>query len=90
MGSSTRAIPPAELQRLMIVRASTGLMTFDECPVPRTTVADLETELAKRFLGGESDFEAALRKMRLIVQDGDGRSRLSVAAVAMCTSEPQQ
>lgn len=90
VGSSTRAIPPAELQRLMIVRASTGLTTFDEGPVPRTTVEDLDTALAERFLGEESDFEAALRKMRLIVQDGDGSSRLSVAAVAMCTSEPQR
>ena len=90
VGSSTRAIPPAELQRLMIVRASTGLMTFDESPVPRTTVADLDTELAERFLGEEHDFQAARRKLRLIVEDGDGNSRLSVAAVAMCTSEPQQ
>ncbi|MCY4628829.1 MAG: putative DNA binding domain-containing protein [Acidobacteria bacterium] len=90
VGSSTRAIPPAELQRLMIVRASTGLMTFDESPVPRTTVADLDTELAERFLGEEHDFQAARRKLRLIVEDGDGNPRLSVAAVAMCTSEPQQ
>ena len=90
VGSSTRAIPQGDLQRLLMQRATTGAITFDESPVPRTTVADLDTELAGRFLGEESDFEPTLRKMRVIVRDSDGTARLSVAGVLMCTPEPRQ
>ena len=38
----------------------------------------------------ETDFDAAVRKLRLIVEDEEGVARLSVAGVLMCTSRPQQ
>ena len=90
LGSSKRRIEPRALQHLMMLRAQTGLTSFDELPVPGTEPADLESDLAERFVSEEANFDLAVRKLGLVVQDGDGAPRLSVAGVLLCTPEPQR
>ena len=90
IGSSKRQIEPMALQRLMMQRAQTGIIAFDELPVPRTTPDDLDTSAAERFVSEEADFDVAVRKLSLIVEDADGVERLSVGGALMCTSEPRR
>ena len=90
IGSSKRQIQPLALQRLMMQRAQTGVVCFDEMPVPRTDPKDLDASLAERFVSAEGDVGLAARKLGLVVEDRDGNSRLSVGGVLMCTSEPQR
>ena len=90
IGSSKRRIEPMALQRLMILRAQTGIMRFDECPVSGTKPEDLDMYSAERFVSEEADIEVAVRKLGLIVEDADGVERLSVAGVLICTPEPQR
>jgi len=90
IGSSKRQIDPPALERLMRLRTQTGITSFDEKPLARTNPQDLDRHAAERFVSEEADFDVAVRKLGLIVEDGDGEARLSVAGVAMCTSEPQR
>ena len=90
IGSSKRQIEPMALQRLMMLRAQTGIMAFDESPVHGTKPEDLDKSAAERFVSDEADFDVAVRKLGLIVEDADGVERLSVGGVLMCTSGPQR
>ena len=90
IGSSKRQIDPQALQRLMIQRATVGIIAFDELPVPRTSPQDLDRAAAERFVTEEADFDLAIRKLGLIVKDVEGAERLSVGGVLMCTPTPQQ
>ena len=90
IGSSKRRIEPIALQRLMMQRAQTGIMAFDELPVPGTKPEDLDRSAAERFVSEEADFDVAVRKLGLIVEDTDGEGRLSVGGALMCTSGPQR
>ena len=90
IGSSKRPLDPMALQRLMMRRAQSGVSSFDESPVSRTTATDLDKSAAQRFVSDEADFDLAVRKLALIVEDGDGNERLSVAGALMCTAEPQR
>lgn len=90
LGSSKRPIGPTELRRLMMLRAQTGIVSFDELPVPHTSAEDLDPALAERFVSEEADFDTAVRKLGVVVEDEDGVSRLSVAGLLMCTPEPRR
>ena len=90
IGSSKRLLDPMALQRLMMLRAQSGVSSFDESPVPKTTAEDLDRSAAQRFVREEADFDLAVRKLALVVEDGDGNERLSVAGALMCTAEPQR
>jgi len=85
-----RQIEPMALQRLMMIRAQTGLTSFDQLPVAWTTPGDLDRSAAERFVSEEGDFDLAVRKLGLVVEDVDGVARLSVGGVLMCTARPQQ
>ena len=89
-GGRLRRIEPSVLQQLMMLRSRSGIMPFDESPAARTGPEDLDRTAAERFVREEADFDAAVRKLGLIVEDADGVARLSVAGVLMCTSRPQQ
>ena len=89
IGSSKRQIAPSVLQRLMMLRAHTGITAFDESPTPRTGPEDLDRSAAELFVSEEADFDVAVRKLGLIVDDEEGVARLSVGGVLMCTSRPQ-
>lgn len=90
LGSSKRPIEPRDLQRLMMLRAQTGIVSYDELPVPHTSAQGLDPALVERFVSEEADFDLAARKLGVVVKDEDGASRLSVAGVLMCTQEPQR
>lgn len=90
IGSSKREIEHSALQRLMMLRAQSGITAFDESPIPRTGPENLDRSAAERFVSEEADFDVAVRKLGLIVEDEEGFARLSVAGVLMCTSRPQQ
>lgn len=87
-GASQRALKPDELMRLMQQRNQSRSVGFDELPFPQTTPAEMNAQLAARFVRDPSD-PAAHRKLRLIAADEDGFERMSVAAVLLCTNDPQ-
>lgn len=90
IGSSKRKLAVEALTRLLQERSQTRVIRFDESPVPRTGPEDLDRSRAVRFMRvGAAGSEADLRKLRLIVEDEEGVSRLSVAGVLMATAEPQ-
>ena len=62
IGSSKRQIEPMALQRLMMLRAQTGIMAFDESPVHGTKPEDLDKSAAERFVSDEADFDVAVRR----------------------------
>jgi ATP-dependent DNA helicase RecG len=63
-------------------------LRFEEQPVPGTSLADLDPLLARAFqLEGEGDIETQLRRLHLLVWDGE-RWRGSVAGVLLTTVEP--
>jgi predicted HTH transcriptional regulator len=80
---------PELLARLFQERSQSRVIRFDESVVPGTSFDDLDQELARRFLRQGSAFdEDDLRKLRVVVADENGFSRLTVAGVLMCTRAP--
>ena len=89
IGSSKREMSPELLARLFQERSQSRVIRFDESVVPGTSFDDLDQELARRFLRQGSAFdEDDLRKLRVVVADENGFSRLTVAGVLMCTRAP--
>ncbi len=90
IGSSRREMSPDLLARLFQERSQSRVIRFDESPVPGTSVDDLEVELTSRFMRSGSELnEDGLRKLRVLVTDESGFSRLTVAGVLMCTRAPE-
>ena len=90
IGSSKRQIDHMALQRLMVERAQTSIKSFDQLPVAWTKPQDLDRSAAARFVRGEPDFDIAVRKLGLVVEDADGQERLSVGGALICTLKPQR
>jgi ATP-dependent DNA helicase RecG len=91
LGSSKREMSPEVLARLFQERSQSRVIRFDESPVPGTFPAELDLPLARRFLrGGAEPADAALRKLRIVVDDDDGVPRITVTGVLLCTQEPQR
>ena len=89
IGSSKRRMPPEALARLLQERSQSRIIRFDESVVPLTTPAELDHALTGRFLRhGVTD--DALRKLHLVADDLDGKARLTLAGVLLCTREPRQ
>ena len=89
IGSSRREMSPELLARLFQERSQSRVIRFDESVVPGTSVDNLEEELTSRFLrSGSALNEDDLRKLRVVVTDENGFSRLTVAGVLMCTRAP--
>ena len=89
IGSSKREMSPEMLARLFQERSQSRVIRFDESVVPRTSLADLDEELTRRFLRRDSTpAEEDLRKLRVAAADENGFSRLTVAGVLMCTHAP--
>ena len=77
---------------------------FDESAVPGTAPSDLHYSLTRRFLQGDVAAEPStappedspeasedtLRKLRIVTDDADGRARLTLTGVLLCTPEPQR
>lgn len=93
IGSSKREMPPEVLARLFQERSQSRMIRFDESPVPRSVPGDLDYSLTRRFLREDSQEalnEEAARKLRLLADDEDGETRLSLAGGLLCTHEPQR
>ena len=89
IGSSKREMSPEMLARLFQERSQSRVIRFDESVVPRTSLADLDEELTRRFFRRDSaPAEEDLRKLRVAAEDENGFSRLTVAGVLMCTHAP--
>lgn len=91
IGSSKREMLPEVLARLFQERSQSRVIRFDEAPVPRTSPADLDPQLARRFLRDEAEVtDSALGKLRLIAADPEGVPRATVSGVLLATPEPQR
>ena len=104
IGSSKREMAPEILARLFQERSQSRVIRFDESIVPSTALADLHYSLTQRFLRADvieepsesahddsrATTEDTLRKLRIVADDADGRSRLTLAGVLLCTTEPQR
>ena len=104
IGSSRREMAPEVLARLFQERSQNRIIRFDESAVPGTAPSDLHYSLTRRFLQGDADDEPpasppedspeasedTLRKLRIVTDDADGRARLTLTGVLLCTPEPQR
>ena len=93
-GSSKREMTPEALARLFQDRSQTRMIRFDESLVPRTDPGDLDYSLTRRFLREgsveEGVNETLARKLCLVADDDDEVPRLTLAAVLLCTRNPQR
>ncbi len=91
LGSSKREMPPDILARIFQERSQSRVIRFDESPVPGTSPAELDLQLARRFMrDGAEPTDALLRKLRIVADDGDGVPRMTVTGALLCTQEPQR
>ena len=104
IGSSRREMAPEVLARLFQERSQSRIIRFDESAVPGTAPSDLHYSLTRRFLQGDVAAEPStappedspeasedtLRKLRIVTDDADGRARLTLTGVLLCTPEPQR
>lgn len=92
VGSSKRPIPPDHLARLFQQRSQSRLIRFDETPVPRATLGDLEEPSWRRFSPTASADapEILLSKLAMAARDELGRWRPTVAGLLMASRQPQR
>lgn len=92
VGSSKRPIPPDQLARLFQQRSQSRLIRFDETPVPRATLGDLDEALWRRFVTPRTTDtpEQLLSKLAMASQDDAGTWRPTVAGVLLASREPRQ
>ena len=91
IGSSKREMSPEVLARLFQERSQSRAIRFDESPVPRTSPEELDDQLSRRFLRGNSASDAtALRKLRIVADDEHGSARITIAGALLCTREPEK
>ena len=93
-GSSKREMAPEVLARQFEQRSQSRIIRFDESVVPGSTPGDLDYALTRRFLreklADESFTEELARKLRVVADDDQGVSRLTLAGILLCTREPQR
>ena len=98
LGSSAREVSPEALARLFQERSQSRVLRFDGSVVSDTTRGDLDYSLTRRFVEGEpagapetpEEELAVLRKARIVADDPDGHTRLTLAGVLLCTRKPQK
>ncbi len=87
--SAKRKIPWEALGRLFQERSQSRVIRFDETPIPGTTADDIEARLVDKLLAPDTPPTAtALEKMRLVADDGDGTTRITVSGALLCSSSP--
>jgi len=92
VGSSKRPMPPDHLARLFQQRSQSRLIRFDETPVPRASLSDLDEVLWRRFAPAESSDspETILSKLAMAARDDQGTWRPTVAGLLMAAHQPQK
>ncbi len=85
IGSSKRPIPPDHLARLFQQRSQSRLIRFDETPVPRAPLEELDDMLWKRFAPASSTDapEILLNKLAMAARDKEGNWRPTIAGLLM-------
>jgi len=95
VGSTKRHPSPQEWSRLLQL---TGLVHYDEVPIPRTEIADLDTGAFGKYYRRiyDSSLDVAevplprmLENMRFMVRDRQGYLRLSLAGLLLFGKRPQ-
>ena len=90
-GSSKRRMSSELLGRLYQARSQSRMIRFDESPVPKATVDDMDRTLATQFLrtgDDEQNDPAAMTKLGIVTDDPKAQQRLTLAGVLMCTRKP--
>lgn len=88
VGHAKREMAPDMLATLFQQRSQVRLIRFEEQPVPETSIADIDPLLARLFIrDGEGEPEAQLKRLHLLVRDGD-KLCLSVAGALLATVKP--
>lgn len=92
VGSSKRPIPPDQLARLFQQRSQSRLIRFDETPVTKAVMADLDETLWKRFVPSQhhSAPETVLDKLAMAARDDQEVWRPTVSGLLMASHEPQR
>ncbi|MDO5104088.1 MAG: ATP-binding protein [Lautropia sp.] len=92
VGSSKREMAPDFLARLFQQRSQSRLIRFDETPVPRASMGDLDEALWRRFAPEESadQPEILLHKLGMADRDEMGHWRPTVAGILMACRQPQR
>ncbi|CAI8802256.1 ATP-binding protein [Methylococcus capsulatus] len=92
VGSSKRPMPPDHLARLFQQRSQSRLIRFDETPVSRATLTDLDEVLWRRFAPAQSADapEVLLGKLAMAAQDEQDVWRPTVAGLLMASREPHR
>ena len=92
VGSSKRPIPADDLARLFQHRSQARLIRFDETPVPRAKLADLDDALFRRFrtIRSTDASEQMLSKLAIASQDNAGVWRPTVAGILLACRAPEQ
>ncbi|AAU90953.1 MULTISPECIES: ATP-binding protein [Methylococcus] len=92
VGSSKRPMPPDHLARLFQQRSQSRLIRFDETPVSRATLTDLDEVLWRRFAPAQSADapEVLLGKLAMAAQDEQDIWRPTVAGLLMASREPHR
>ncbi|MCX8086912.1 MAG: putative DNA binding domain-containing protein [Rhodocyclaceae bacterium] len=92
VGSSKRPMPPDHLARLFQQRSQSRLIRFDETPVPRAVLTDLDEVLWRRFAPAQSANapEVLLSKLAMVAQDEQDVWRPTVAGLLMASHEPHR
>jgi len=90
VGSAKREMAPEFLARLFQQRSQARIIRFDEQPVPRATLDDLQTKLWERFATHRSrdGRDDLLVKLAMAQVDDDGVLRPTVAGVLMASENP--
>lgn len=89
VGSTKQEMKPEVLARLFQHRSQARLIRFDESPVPRTTLEDVDKSLKQRFLKPNTSEREQLLKLHLTAKD-DYDEALSVCGVLLLTPDPTQ
>jgi predicted HTH transcriptional regulator len=92
VGSSKRPIPPDQFARLFQQRSQSRLIRFDETPIPRASMDELEEPLWRRFAPARSKdaAETLLSKLAMAGQDEQGHWRPTVAGLLLGSREPHR
>jgi ATP-dependent DNA helicase RecG len=92
VGSSKRPIPSDQLGRLFQQRSQSRLIRFDETPVSRAEMSDLDETLWRRFAPTSSaeHSEVLLSKLAMAAKDDDGAWRPTVAGLLMGCAHPER
>ncbi|MBF0178981.1 MAG: putative DNA binding domain-containing protein [Magnetococcales bacterium] len=90
IGASKSPIPPDQLARLFQQRTQSRLIRFDETPVPRATLHDLDATLWQCFVPDRRNDapETRLNKLAMVSRDDQGLWRPTVAGLLMGSHAP--